>query len=56
MMVALETVLKTCPLHSAFLKGIRWFGMSKSGKRCGDDGDTRLHFGVIGRISKFFLK
>jgi hypothetical protein len=30
--------------------------MSKSGKRCGDDGDTELHFGVIGWISRFFLK
>ena len=28
MMVTLETVLKTCPLHSVFLKGIRWPGQS----------------------------
>jgi len=28
MMVALETVLKTYPLYSAFLKGIRWLSQS----------------------------
>ena len=28
MMVALETVLKTCPLHNVLLKGIRWPGQS----------------------------
>lgn len=29
--------------------------MSKNDKRCGDDGDTELHFGVIGWISRIFL-
>jgi len=33
-----------------------WSRMSKSGKRCGDDGDAELHFGVIGWISRLFLK
>lgn len=25
-----------------------WSSMSKSGKRCGDDDDAELHFGMIG--------
>jgi hypothetical protein len=56
MMVALEIVLKMYVIASDGCEALwesdksrisSWSSMSKSGKRCGDNGDAELHFGVI---------